>query len=191
MQRLFIQVTMKTDYSLSKQFQEDIINAYNRVAYVSWSQVEAYKKAVKQPAQRYYVTAKQAAQVISPMVRGDFSKVNAMKPNRRRLYYSLFERVVEMSERRQFCGKSLAYIMEFAVLSPAPEFFVTHYLLANMRSLIKHRHVDDDGKIHELPCRKRAYKKLKAKRLRKAQKLASVGIVREVLPTDSACQEGL
>lgn len=183
---------MKTNYNISKQFQEDIIKAYNKVAYVSWTQEEAYKKAVKQPATRYYVSPKQAAQVIAPMVRGDFSKVDAMKPNRRRLYYSLFERVVEMSERRQFIGKSLAYIMEFAVNTPAPEFFVTHYLLAQIRSLIRHRSIDDDGRIAESPSRERAYRKLKAKRTRKRQKLDSVGSVREVLTEEVVgAQEGL
>lgn len=157
---------MKTDYHISRLFQEDIIKAYNKVAYLCFSQKEAYEKAVKQPAMRYYVTPKQAAQVISPMVRGDFSKVNKMKPNRQRLYYSLFERVVELSEKREFIGKSLAYIIEFAVVSPAPEFFVSYHLIKQMRSLIRNKRVDEEGKIFTR-WRVRSYEVLKKKRIKK------------------------
>ena len=114
---------MKNDYDISRQLQDDLIKAYNQVAPHCWLQVDAYKQAVKQPAPRYYVSPRQAAQVIAPMVRGDFEKVNMMLPNRRRMYYSLFQKVVELSEKRCFIGKSLLYIMQYAVSSPAPEFF--------------------------------------------------------------------
>ena len=155
---------MKNDYDISKRFQDDLIKAYNQVAPHCWSQEEAYKRAVKQPAPRYYVSAKQAAQVISPMVRGDFERVNMMLPNRRRMYYSLFQKVMELSEKRAFVGKPLGYIVQFAVSSPAPEFFVTHYSMFKVRSFLKHGYFDDEGKGIALECRQKAYDKLKAKR---------------------------
>lgn len=155
---------MKNDYDISKQYQDDLIKAYNKVAPFSWTQEDAYKKAVKLPAPRYYVSARQAAQVISPMIRGNFEKVNMMMPNRKRMYYSLYEKVIELSEKRAFVGKSLTYIMQFAVASPAPEFFVSHNTLAQVRSFLKSGHFDDDGRVLNVPSRDRSYDNLKAYR---------------------------
>lgn len=157
---------MKHDYDISKQYQEDLIEAYKRVAPHSWSQIEAYRRTVKQPAKRYYITPKQAAQVISPMFRGDFSHVNAMMPNKRRMYYSLFNKVVELSEKRDFAGKSVNYIIQFAVLEPAPEFFVSHRVIAQIRSFLRNGYYEESGKVKEVPYRARSYEKLKEKRLK-------------------------
>ena len=155
---------MKNDYDISKQFQDDLIKAYNEVAPKCWSQSEAYEKAVKQPAPRYYITPRQATQVISPMVRGDFQKVNMMLPNKRRMYYSLFQKVIELSEKRGFIGKSLTYIMQYAVASPAPEFFVTGYTVEQVRRYIKKGYLDDEGRVVNYQSRDKSYEKLKAKR---------------------------
>ena len=147
--------------------QDDLIKAYNRVAPSSWTQEEAYKKAVKEPAPRYYITPRQAAQVISPMVHGDFRKVNMMLPNKRRMYLSLFQKVVEMSEKRAFIGKSLTYIMQYAVLSPAPEFFCSHERIHALRSLIKTGKLDDEGRVINHNSREAAYERLKIKRAKR------------------------
>lgn len=155
---------MKNDYHISKQFQDDLIKAYNKVAQSSWSQNDAYKKAVKLPAPRYYVSARQASQVIAPMVRGDFERVNMMHPNRRRLYYSLFEKVIELSEKRAFIGKPLTYIVRFAVSSPAPEFFVSPYAVAKVREYLKKGYFDEEGKMKQPPYLVRSYERLKKKR---------------------------
>ena len=157
---------MKNDYDITKQYQDDLIKAYNKVAPTSWTQEEAYRKAVKLPAPRYYVSAKQAAQVIAPMVRGDFERVNQMMPNRKRMYYSLYEKVIELSEKRAFIGKSLTYIMQYAVSSPAPEFFVSHHALAQVRSFLKNGYFDNEGKVNNVPYRDKAYERLKAYRER-------------------------
>lgn len=154
----------KTDYDLSKQFQDDLIKAYNKVAPYCWSQLEAYERAVRQPAPRYYVSARQAAQILSPMVRGDFSKVDKMSERRKQLYYSLFQKVVELSEKRRFYGQSLQYIVDFAVCQPAPQFFVSASSIAHIRSFLKRGLYDDDGKPVTIPWRVRSYAKLKAKR---------------------------
>lgn len=157
---------MKTNYDISKAFQDDLIEAYKKVAPLSWTQEEAYKRAVKMPAPRYYVSPKQAAQVIAPMVRGDFERVDFMGRNKRRMYYAIYNRVVELSEKRQFVGKSLLYITRFAVASPAPEFYVSYHCLAKIRSLLKHGLIDDNGKPALTPRRIRDYERLKAKRER-------------------------
>lgn len=154
---------MKNDYDISRQQQDDLIKAYNKVAPTCFKQVDAYRKAVKEPAPRYYVTPKQAAQIISPMVRGDFSRFNKMSPNRKRMYYSLFLKVIELSEKRAFIGKSLIHIMEYAVLCPAPEFFINKEALAKTRGLLKCGYIDDSGKA-SVPYRVKAYERLKLKR---------------------------
>jgi hypothetical protein len=155
---------MKNDYDISRQQQDDLIKAYNKVAPLSWSQEDAYKKAVKEPAPRYYVSPKQALQIISPMVKGDFERVNMMMPNRKRMYYSLFEKVIELSEKRSFVGKSLFYIMHFAVLCPAPEFFVGYRKVAEVRSFIKRGLLTDEGRVINHKGRAMCYEKLKKRR---------------------------
>jgi hypothetical protein len=156
---------MKKDYDISRQFQDDLIKAYNSVAPKCYSQEDAYKLTVKQPAPRYYVSAKQAAQILSPMIQGDFARVDMMMPNRRRMYYSLLDKVIELSEKRAFVGKSLIYIVSFAVASPAPEFFVTHQSFRVIRSYLKNNHYDDDGRFTG-QSRIQNYQKKKQKRLR-------------------------
>ena len=155
---------MKHDYDISLQFQNDLIKAYNHVAPLCWTQREAYAKAVKEPAPRYYVTPKQAAQVISPMVKGNFERVNMMLPNRRRMYYSLFDRVIELSEKRAFVGKPLTYIMQFAVIQPAPEFFCSYTRLHEIRSFIKTGKLNDEGRVINHPSRTANYERLKKRR---------------------------
>lgn len=162
---------MKIDYDISRQQQDDLIKAYNSVAPHCWSQREAYRKAVLQPAPRYYITPKQAAQVIAPMVKGDFEKVNMMLPNKRRMYYSLFQKVIELSEKRAFIGKSLYYIVQFAVASPAPEFFCSPDVLFMVRSYLKNNHYDDDGRVIGVKHRVTNYEAVKAKRAAKREKL--------------------
>ena len=155
---------MKNNYGITKQYQEDLIKAYNKVAHLSWTQDDAYRKAVKLPAPRYYVSAKQAAQIIAPMVRGDFERVNMMNPNRKRMYYSIFDKVIELSEKRAFIGKPLLYIVRFAVTSPAPEFFVSPQTLAMVRRNLKKGYYDNEGKALEMPNRVKSYERLKKKR---------------------------
>ena len=161
---------MKHYYDISKQFQDDLIRAYNAVAPHCWFQEDAYRKAVKQPAPRYYVSANQARQILAPMVRGDFSRVDMMLPNRRRMYYSLFEKVVELSEKRAFVGKSLSYIVQFAVTCPAPEFFTSHHSIDKVRDFLRNGHFDDDGRVQNVPSREVRYEKVKRKRERERNK---------------------
>lgn len=155
---------MKEDYSITKQMQEDLIEAYKRVAPTSWTQEDAYIKTVKQPAKRYYVSGKQAAEKISRMIRGDFEIVDLMGANKRRMYYSLFEKVMELSEKPAFAGKSLCFVCAFAVLEPAPEFFISPSSVERIRLCIKRGLVDDTGRTTPSGSYIRSYEKLKEKR---------------------------
>jgi hypothetical protein len=98
------------------------------------------------PAPRFYVTPKQAYQVISPMVKGDFEMVNILNPLRRKMYRELFDVVMRLTEKREFIGKSLLYIMPFAVTQPASQFFIRPHSLYCIRQSIKMGRINDEGK---------------------------------------------
>lgn len=137
----------KTNYDISRQMQHDLMEAYKRVSTDSWSQAEAYRRMVEEPAPRYYISPKQASQNIALMVRGDFRKVDKMSPLRKEMYYELFKVVQQLSEKREFIGKSLSYIMKFAVIQPAPRFFISPIRGKIIRWFIKRRIVDEEGKV--------------------------------------------
>lgn len=115
---------MTTKDLLTRQQHIDVLTAYREVAPRCRSQKEAWEKTARHTAPRYYVTPRQAWNRLRLMVRGDFSEVDAMKPIRRRMYYSLYHKLGEMSQRREFVGCSLWFICQFLVSEPAPEFFI-------------------------------------------------------------------
>jgi hypothetical protein len=137
----------KVNYDISKQMQQDLIAAYKRVCGNCWSQHQAYERMVNEPAPRYYISPRQASQNIALMVKGDFSRVDMMLPLRREMYYSLFKVVQELSEKREFIGKSLSYIMKFAVIQPAPKFFISPIRGSIIRGFIKNGVFDGNGKV--------------------------------------------
>lgn len=140
---------MTTDFSVRRQLYFDLIEAYKAVAPHSWTQQEAYERMVKQPAPRYYVTAKQAYQVIAPMLKGDFERVNMMLPKRRKMYYSLFDEFVSLSEKPMFYNKSAWFIMQHAVARPAPEFFLSPGRAQHIRCWLKNGVIDEEGRFDE------------------------------------------
>jgi len=134
------------DYSIQRQMQDDLIKAYCKACDGAWTMQEACSKAVKMPAPRFYVSPKTAYLMISPMVKGDFEKVDLCIPSKRRMYYELFKVVTRLSEKRDFIGKSLWYIVKFAVAQPASEFFVKPHALYAIRQNMKKGRIEDDGR---------------------------------------------
>ena len=122
----------KVNYDLSVQFRKDLMSTYDKVGNKGMTQKQAYEMTVKHPAPRYYITPKQAFQVISKMMKGDFSEVRKMGENKRRQYASLFDTTSKLMNRRGFKKKKLFYVMQFAVLEPAPEFFVNWRTFQNI-----------------------------------------------------------
>ena len=139
----------KENYDISRQMQRDVINAYKEVYAKCFTQREAYERTVLQPAPRYYVTPKQALQVISPMMKGDFEMVDMMMPLRREMYYSLFNEVMKLSEKREFIGKSLSHVMRFAVLQPAPRFYIGWDRAKRIRIWLRKGYFDETGKVRD------------------------------------------
>lgn len=114
----------KKEYGLTVTQREDLMTVYRKVVPYCHSQEEVWERVVKSPAPRYYVSARQAWEKLRRMIVGDFSVVDNMSPPKKRLYYSLFHKYLELSQRRQFLGKSLWFVCQFLVTEPAPEFFM-------------------------------------------------------------------
>lgn len=114
----------KRNYSIIEDMRVALMDTYRKVAPDCWSQQEAWEKTVRHPAPRYYITPKQAYQRLLPMLSGDKSEIDRLKPDRRRMYYSLYDKVIEMAQRREFYGKSLWHIIPWVITQPAPEFFI-------------------------------------------------------------------
>lgn len=114
----------RANYELIDRQRDDLMKAYREIAPNCHSQQEAWEKVVHSPAPRYYVSPKRAWDILRRMAVGDFSKVDSMKPIRQKLYYTLFNRMDEMTQRKEFVGKSLWFICQFLVSEPAPEFFI-------------------------------------------------------------------
>lgn len=115
---------MRNTYS--KQMSEDLKVAYrdvNRRVDIR-SQQEAFELTVREPAPRFYVSAEKARCYICPMLRGDSSRVDRLRPLRREMYHALFDVVLRLSRRREFSGRSAHYILSFAVNEPAPRFYI-------------------------------------------------------------------
>lgn len=141
----------KKDYDITQQYRDDLMEAYREVAASCWSQEEAWRKTAKHPARRYYVTAGEAYDRMRRMVVGDMSKVDAMTDCRRRMYYSMFEKLQEMIQRKEVIGQSLWAICQTLVLQPAPEFFISprtvRYIYSNYKRYGKDfRHSEVYGK---------------------------------------------
>lgn len=136
----------KTNYDISKQMQNDLIKAYCKACDGSWTMNDACAKAVKMPAPRFYISPKQAYHVISPMVRGNFERVDLLDPLRRKMYYELFDVVMKLTEKREFIGKSLWYIMSYAVIQPASQFFIKPHTLYCIRQDMRTGRINDEGK---------------------------------------------
>lgn len=114
----------KSNFDITRKQRDDIMAAYREVAPHCWSQKEAWEKTAKHPAPRYYLSPKQAWDVLRLMVKGDRSVVDSMPYQCKARYYSLFKKLQELIQRREFIGKSLWHICQHLVCQPAPEFFV-------------------------------------------------------------------
>lgn len=127
----------------------DLMKAYSKVAHHCFTQKQAYQRTVMQPAPRFYITSKQAYQVVSKMIKGDFSEVDSMIPTRKRMYYEIFDRTMEAIQKRGYSGKSLHHIMPYIVIQPAPEFYMTYRGFEKIFQFMKHGRLDATPKWSE------------------------------------------
>lgn len=104
----------------------DLMRIYREESenYGGYVQSDIYQLTVSHPAPRFYVNAKSAHRYISPMLRGDRTKLNRLKPLQRQMYEALFNVVVSLSQKEKFWNKSLYCILRQAVMEPAPRFYI-------------------------------------------------------------------
>lgn len=115
---------------------DELMKVYCKVYRECRTQDDAFDRTVRHPASRFFIDARRAYQNIYPMLRGDYSRLEKMKPLRQEMYKDLFDVVMRLSQKRQFCGKSPYYIVKFAVLEPAPRFFIG---VEKMRKVFRER----------------------------------------------------
>lgn len=83
---------------------------------------DLYAMAARSPCSRFWVSEKRACEVVSRMLRGIDTEIDAL-PQRNRMYREIFLRVLEW--RRHNPGHPLTDAVFAAVNSPAPEFYIT------------------------------------------------------------------
>ena len=136
----------KTNFDINVQMRKDLMMAYAKVSHTCLTTQQAFKHTVKQPAPRFYVSRKQAYQMVSKMIQGDFSMVDRMPSNRKRMYYELFDRTQDAIQKREYKGKSLWHIMQFIVIQPAPEFYMSYRTFEKIFSFMR------EGRLEDTPC---------------------------------------
>lgn len=89
------------------------------------TQTDVYRMVVEHPAPRFYVDPRRVHCVLSPMMRGDRRMLDRMGCLKRQMYLDLYDKVMELSQRKGFWGKSLNFKLREAVLEPAPRFYIS------------------------------------------------------------------
>lgn len=119
---------------------DELMKVYCKICreYECRTQAEAFERTVRHPASRFFIEPRRAYQNIYPLLRGDYSRLEKMRPLRQEMYKGLFDIVMKLSQKRQFWGKSPYYIVRFAVMEPAPRFYIG---VENMRKVFRERKV--------------------------------------------------
>lgn len=117
---------MKQKTLFKEEMKRDLMKVYREVTSEGEfrNQQEAFQRVVEHEAPRFYVDAKWAHQRLSPMMRGDRSGLEKMNPLMRQMYEDLFDVVVRLSQKDFFYGRKLHRIVQFAILEPAPRFYI-------------------------------------------------------------------
>ena len=117
---------MKCKTNHKEEMKNDLMRVYREVVgqYSCRNQTEAYELTVKHQAPRYYVDARWALQVISPMTRGDRSRLEKMSPIQRQMYEDLFETVLRLKQVEKYWDSSLYELVRHAIQEPAPRFYI-------------------------------------------------------------------
>ncbi len=116
---------VKRNFELTCRMREDLLDAYRNVYSRCRSQTEAYQKTVKHPAPRFYITPKRAYNMLRPMVMGDFSGLEDIPPQKKKMYLELFDKLQQMTQKKEYIGKSLWFVCQFLVVQPASEFYLS------------------------------------------------------------------
>ena len=161
----------KENFTIIEQMRKDLMTVYRQVYPTCMEQWDAWVRTVESPAPRYYVSAKQACQIVGPMCKGDYTLFNKLSPLRQKMYQSIYDKVMKFSESWQFQGKSVWSIMPFVVNSPAPQFFVLPQTMKKVFERKRMKRFTEDGRMIYTESYLRAIEKQREKRrLAKEQK---------------------
>jgi hypothetical protein len=117
---------MKCKTNHKEEMKNDLMRVYREIVgqYSCRTQTEAYELTVKHQAPRYYIDARWALQVISPMTRGDHSRLEKMSPLMQQMYYDLLDTVLRLKQTEKFWYSSLYELVRHAIQEPAPRFYI-------------------------------------------------------------------
>lgn len=126
-----------------QQMSQDLMKVYREVVQevpLGITQTEIYEMVVAHPAPRFYIDPRMAHIRLSPMMRGDYTELEKLKPLRQKMYKDLFEVVMRLSQKSRYWRKSLYYILKDAVLEPAPRFYISQ---DTMRQIWKKKSIEE------------------------------------------------
>ena len=105
----------------------DLMKVYREVCsgYDCRNNLEAWENVVRHPAPRFYIDARRAHCRISPMLHGDKRQLEHLSPLKREMYEDLFATVLRLWQKKPFWGTSLNHVLKFAILEPAPRFYIS------------------------------------------------------------------
>lgn len=116
-----------SSYYTRETMKEDLMKVFREISvkYTCRTQMEAYEETVSHPAPRFYIDARRAHCVISPMMRGDYTRLEKLSPLRQEMYRALYDTVMRLYQKSTYWKKSLYYVLQFAILEPAPRFYIS------------------------------------------------------------------
>ena len=113
---------------------EDLLKVLREVSrsYECRNDSEAWERVVTHPAPRFYIAPRRAHLYLSPMLSGDRSRIEQLSPLKREMYEALFETVQRLWQKKSFWGRSLNYVLQFAVMEPAPRFYISAAMMGKI-----------------------------------------------------------
>ena len=110
-----------------EEMKNDLMKVFREVAsqHTCHNNWEAWEMVVQHPAPRFYIDPRRAHQRLSLLLHGDTSKIDCLNPLKKEMYEALFAVVMKMWQKPAYWGKSLNYVLKFAVMEPAPRFYIS------------------------------------------------------------------
>lgn len=101
------------------------------------STMKAFQDAADAPAPRFWVSEARAMRIIAPMMNGDFSLLEGMQAEKRKMYEEIFRRVKARKELHP--EEPLGDIVFEVVNSPAPCSYMTADRTKRLVNALRHR----------------------------------------------------
>lgn len=134
---------MKKDEHLQEQKINEMMEIYKKVALECFTQKQAMKRVVEHQASRFFILPHTAYCKLRKVFSGETDRIYAVKEFDREMYEEILKRVMELSQRPEYYGKSLMQLCEIVVRQPAPKFYMKpitfRIILAKQKKIIRER----------------------------------------------------